>query len=457
MSIINTLRKLDRSTKAEVYLVGGFVRDFLRGVENDDVDIVIRNYRYGQIIEFLRKRNVSVKKVYLQDGTYILLAKTTGDSRPAQISLPKRGLKMKTDPNNTLRQDAVQRDLRVNAMYLPINFKSREDVIDLVGGESDIKNRILRSVGSPDKRIKQSPVRMLRVISLAARTGYNIDPELGNSIKRSSKLLKKVPVENVREEFNKVLLSHRPSKYLKIMRKLDVLSVVLPEIDRCYGITQEKKYHKHDVFHHCAYTCDFIEPDIILRLSALLHDVGKSQARRIKKRRITFHRHEVYSANITKSLLSRLKYKNEIIGAVVGLVRHHMYYYDASWTDLAIKRFIKKANINDSNIDDLDNLPLFKLRAAERLGNGFKVIAVPKLQRTFQERVETVYRRMNVRSVKDLTVSGDILINTFNLKQGPVVGEILNYLLSRVEESDEHNCNNKRTLLRWALNYIENM
>lgn len=456
MEIINILRKLDGETKAEVYLVGGFVRDYFRGKSNDDYDIVIRKLKINQIALFLKNNGAVVKRVKMQDGFSILLAKMPKDKDSVQISLPRRGLKMIPDRNNSLRQDALQRDLRVNAMFLPINYKSKKDIIDLVGGKSDIDNGIIRSVGRSDYRIKQSPIRILRAIALAARTGYDIDKDLCDAIHRYRKLLSDVPVEKIQDEFNEILLSDKPSKYLKMMRQLGVMAVILPEVDACYKVTQERKYHKHDVFHHCAYTCDFIDPDIVLRLAALLHDVGKPPARKVIKGKITFHKHEVFSASIAKDLLTRLRYKNEIIDEVVELVRNHMYYYDETWTDVAIKRFINRAGINDDNVDHLNSLPLFKLRAAERLGNGYKYVAVPRLQKSFQERLRKVYTRINARHVKDLAITGSDIISVFNVKPGPKIGEILRYLLDRVTNSnDEYSFNTKKNLLRVTLEYIE--
>jgi putative nucleotidyltransferase with HDIG domain len=300
---------------------------------------------------------------------------------------------------------------------------------------------------------------MLRSISLSARTGFTIDNNIIKMIKRYHHLLKDVPSENIREEFNKILLSNEPSKHIILMKNIGILSTILPELDKCYGVKQERKYHKYDVFHHCIYTCDNIKPDIVLRLAALFNDIGKPETKRIKNGRIIFHNHEMVGANIAREVLSRLQYKNKIIEEVVGLIENHMYYYDNdAWSDSAVRRFIDKIGINESNIDNLHNIPIFILRSADRLGNGFKTISVTNYQKIFQERIIQVYRKMKVRTVKDLNIDGNLLIKTFDLIPGPIIGNILNHLLKKIEGfSNEEAMNTKSNLLRWALEYLNRL
>lgn len=450
MKTLEVLRALNKDTKAEVYIVGGFVRDLLRKKRNDDLDVVIRRVSLKAITSYLKSygkvTKVTLRKTTDKFGVSILLFKATGDNIEAQIALPRRGERQIADPNNTLSQDHAFRDFTINALYLPINYKTNKDIIDISGGKQDIKRRIIKTNGDPTKRIKESPIRMMRAISLAARTGYKLDKVLATAIYKNLPLLKKVPIEGIRIELNKILLSKNPSKYLKLMRRIGLLKEVLPELDRCYKVKQDDRYHKYDVFCHCIYAADNIDPNIVLRLSALLHDIGKVDTRHVVKissksedNRTTFHKHEMVSVKLARKALTRLRYDKNTINEVIALIRHHMYHYTREYTDAAIRRFIKKVGITKKDLVNLGNFPLFKLRAAERLGSGLKTIPVTEKQKDFEARIKQVFKDSSGLDIKDLAVNGKDLMTVLKLKQSPKIGSILKSLLDHVLENPNHN------------------
>ena len=150
MKTIEALIKLQEETKAEVYLVGGFVRDLLRRKKNKDLDVVVRKLPIKSIETFLSNYG-KVKRVTLSSSNNRivishLLFKTSDDTLEAQVSLPKRGVRHIAGSNNTLKQDVKCRDFTINGMYLPINFKSSKDVVDIVNGRKDLSNRLIRSI-----------------------------------------------------------------------------------------------------------------------------------------------------------------------------------------------------------------------------------------------------------------------------------------------------------------------
>jgi len=450
MKTMTVLQKLDGFHGAEVFLVGGFVRDLMRRKGNDDLDIVVRKLGPPQIKAFL-DRYGSAKYVHTTFGVPIILFRASGDSIEAQIVLP-RDKEGHFSITNTLNQDAEARDFTINAMYLPINFKSRNDLIDFFGGYKDIKNRVIRSVGDPYVCIEASPIRMMRAISLAARTRYRINNPTMQAIFKRRDLIRHAPVEGIREEFNKILLSSKPSQYLKLMRKTGLMEILIPELASCAGVKQDSKYHKFDVFKHCLYTCDYIERDLVLRLAALLHDIGKPETREEHGDRTTFHKHEVVSVSLAKGILERLRYKKEISVRVIHLIRLHMYHYTRDFSDAAVRRFIKKAGIEKHDLEDLGNLPLFKLRRAERKGNGFKTIPVTERQHDFEQRIIDVYASSTGLEIKDLDINGEVLMSVFNLGQGQRIGEILNYLLEQVLENPK--VNTQKELIKLAAEYL---
>jgi len=444
------LRKLDGYHGAEVYLVGGYVRDLIRRKKNKDVDIVVRKMKPHGIKSFLNRYGTA-KFVNLTFGVPVILFKAFGDNKEAQITLP-RNTRGNFNQDNKLKHDSECRDYTINAIYLPINYKSRNEIIDFHNGYKDIKKRTIRAVGNPDKRIEESPIRMLRGISLAARTHYRIHKSVIVAIKKNHNLISTAPVEKVRDELNNILLSSKPSRYLKIMVKTGLLDIILPELAKCIGVKQDKRYHKFDVFRHCIYACDNIKPDLILRLAAVLHDIGKPSTRKIIGKKTTFHKHEVVSARLARIVLERLRYKNEIISKVIQLIRLHMYYYTRDFTDAAVRRFIKRAGLVKKDINNLGDIPLFELRKAERKGNGFKTIPVTEKQLDFEKRIISVFKSSSGFEVGDLAINGNTIMKMFSMEASPKIGEVLNHLLNKV--LDDPKVNKENELIKLAAEYI---
>jgi putative nucleotidyltransferase with HDIG domain len=495
---VEALIALDRETKAEVFITGGFVRDFIRKKRNNDLDIVVRKLSLQAIKTFLSKygkvSEVSISNTHDKFALPILVFKTEGDPIEAQITLPRRGKKQYLSVNNTLHQDCKHRDFTINAMYMPIRVTRRDDIIDLVGGIESIRKREIKAVGNPEDRLKESPIRIMRAFTLSSRMNYQIDSVLIDAIRHNRDLVALAPAEAVQAELNEILLSKRPSKYLKLMNKLGILSIVMPELYKCVGVKQDRRYHKYDVFTHCIYTCDHIEPDLVLRLAALLHDIGKPDTYaevpvKGEPPRITFHKHEIYSVKNAVELLRRLRYSNGIIKKTIALIKHHMYHYASDvysctqnncswtrsanqlkekpkhcpacgapvefhpgWTDAAVRRFIAKIGIDETNVDDLPNLPLFKLRAAERLGNGLKKNPITEKQRDFEARIVSVFKESKGLTIADLNIDGNVIMEMFRMKPGQKVGEILKYLLECVLENPK--ANERVELLKLATEFL---
>jgi putative nucleotidyltransferase with HDIG domain len=294
----------------------------------------------------------------------------------------------------------------------------------------------------------------MRAFSLGARLNYTIANHTQAGILECVNLLKKASWEAIRMELEDILLSKKPSKYLKLMEKLGVLKIVMPELQRCVNCNQDKRYHKHDVFNHVLNACDNIEPNLTLRLAALLHDIGKPSSRKIIDGKVTFHKHEVLGAKEAAILLKRLKFDKETIKEVTHLIRMHMYHYTREWTDSGIRRFIENAPIKEEDLKDIGNIPLFKLRKSDRAGNGYRKQPVTDRQRDFEDRIIKVFGSSNGFTIKDLDINGDILMEYFNLTPGKQIGEILNYLLGVILEYPE--LNERRELLNAALYFIVN-
>lgn len=457
MNTIQVLQRLDKEPSVNVYLVGGFVRDFLRGEKSFDFDVIVRGISLKKLKSFLinygKIKTIELSKVKDSFGVRLVLFRAHKDDIIAQIKLPARGKKQTQESHNTLRQDAAHRDFTINAMYLPVNATDRDEIIDFHNGKQDLRDGYIRSVGDAIERIQEQPIRMMRAVSLSARTGYTIDEDVLFAIKECAPMLKVVHADALRKELNYILLSKQPSAAFKLMHILGLLDIVLPELSECVGVKQEKKHHKWDVFHHSIYTCDNVEPDLVLRLSGLLHDIGKPATKKvIKGKGITFHKHEVAGAKIARKLLTRLGYDNSTKREVSKWIRLHMYHYTREYGDTAVRRFITKAEIKKEDLDDLSNFPLFKLRAAERLGNGFKKIPITPKQRDFEKRIVKIYNETTAFGVSDLALKGDEIMEVFKLKQSNTIGQIKKYLLEKV--LSDQKLNNRVDLIKLAAIYI---
>lgn len=458
MKTLEALRLLEtelakNNPSVAVYITGGFVRDYLRRKRNKDLDIVIRNISLKTAQNFLSKhgktKRITIHHVPGTDPVKCVLFRAHDDDMEAQLATMKAGQGVKVN----LKQDSRQRDFTINAMYMPINDISGKNVIDFWGGRNDIESRQILSVGSAKAKFNQSPIRILRAFSLASRTKYTITQHVREAIRECAGLLKKVPAEAVRAELEEILLSHKPSVYLKLMQKLGVLKVIIPELDNAAYCSQDKRYHKYNVFNHLVYTCDHIEPDLVLRLAGLLHDIGKPIVKSEANGKITFYKHEVVGAKTAGIILKRLRFDNKTIEAVTHLVRMHMYHYTREYSDAGVRRFINNAGIKKEHIEDIGEFPLFKLRKAERLGNGRKKQPVTPRQTDFEERLVKIYQNSSGLAITDLVIDGNDLIEVFSMKPSKEIGVILRYLLDQVME--EPAINNRKALLHCALDFIE--
>lgn len=447
-SVVKELKNLDKESKIEVYYAGKTVRNILRNRKTKEVDVVVRGVSLEKVNRYLRKRlhgrrriKKSLGRLYVEDN-----GKTIIISHPV-----KKGT---FDPSNKLKDDARERAFTVCGMYLPIRSRNKNSLIDFYDGQGAIKKRVIKTAVKADRLITDNPLLMLQAISLAAEFNYSLDNNLYYAIRAHQQEIEKVPLYETRDELITILLSSRPSKYLKILQNSGLLSFIMPELSICDGVTQNKKYHKHDVFTHCVIACDHTPAKLELRLAALLHDVGKPQTREeITKNgvnRVTFYNHEVVGARLARKLLRRLRFPPEIIKEVGKLVYNHMYNFEPEkWTSAAINRFIKKVHLTEEEINSISDFPLFQVRKADRAASGQNLSQVSRRQRIFERKLVEAWKRL---SKPELEINGHIIMETFNLKPGPTVGHVLKYLKSVVEKDPA--MNNREDLLEAASKYL---
>lgn len=424
---IGRITETFRRNSYDCYMVGGSVRDLLLGKDAYDFDFAT-NARPEQVMKLFRR----VAPTGIKHGTVTLLiddctfevttyrndGKYMDGRRPENVTF-----------SDSLEEDVLRRDFTINGLAYDLE---KEQVIDYVGGIEDIDRGVIRTIGSAVDRLSEDGLRSFRACRLASKLGFTIDAGTLDAIRSTLDIAGMVSAERIRDEIVKLLQTDKPSIGLEYMRETGLLKLVLPELDDCYGVEQNK-FHSFDVYYHCVFSCDAAPKDnVIVRLAALLHDIGKVPTRREGDGGdYVFYNHEVIGARIVKKIMRRLKFSNEEIERTVNLVYNHMFHYTDEWTDGAVRRFMRKVGVE--NLGDL-----FEVRMADRKGNGSRE-GLPAPVRTLESRIHKIIEAENAITVKDLNINGYIIMDEFKVQPGPVIGKILNELLEIVLDHPELN------------------
>lgn len=332
----------------------------------------------------------------------------------------------------TLKDDLERRDFTINALAIKITDYQLPitdyEIIDLFNGQQDLENKLIKAVGDPNKRFNEDALRMMRAIRLAAQLGFILEENTLKAIINHASLINHISQERIRDELLKILKSNFPSDGIRLLFTSGLLQHILPELINARDV-QQVGHHTKDVWNH---SLDSLagcpSPNPIVRLAALLHDVGKPIAFRKLNGKITFYGHEVVGGRMVKNIAERLKLPTKDKEKLWLLVRYHMFTYEPKMTDKAIRRFIQR--IGKENINEM-----MMLRIGDRKGGGSK--ATSWRLRELQERVgKLMYTPL---SIADLKVDGNDVMKILNIKPGPKVGEILKKLFEEVMEDDKKN------------------
>ena len=418
----------------EAYVVGGCVRDALRGVDPHDWDIatsatpdeiqkVFRHTlylnRFGTVVVRQGDHEIEVT-------TYRVEADYADHRHPTSVAF-----------TDSLHEDLSRRDFTMNAMaWRPgVNGKPGE-LVDPFGGQRDLEARIVRAVGEPRERFAEDALRMLRAVRFATRLGFTIDPRTADAIRDSAPLAKELSGERVQQEVVKILEAPKPSEAFRLLSDLRLLEVICPELEIAKETPQDKAVAQN-VFEHSLATLDATPvDDLVLRLAGLFHDIGKPATFADGH----FHQHEFVGEATARNILRRWRFDKETVTKVTHLIRNHMFWYQSEWTPSAVRRFVRKVG--------LENIPaLFALRKADNIGSGARSPRMYALEALW-ERVQEEIRAASAFSLKDLSIDGNDVMKELGIPPGPRVGEILNELFERV--TDDPKLNTRESLLQLA-------
>ena len=425
----------------EAFMVGGCVRDCLLGLTPKDYDIttsalpniteslfertIPTGIKHGTVTVILNNENLEVT-TYRTEGNYL-------DNRhPESVEFV-----------SNIKEDLSRRDFTVNALA----YNTKEGLIDYFNGIDDLKNKIIKAVGNPTKRFQEDALRMLRAIRFSCQLGFKIDVLTYLAIKENYKLIKNISIERIRDELCKILTSTNPCDGLNLLKDTGILEIILPEIHSLIGYTPLCNNHNRDVFAHTLNVINNTSSnDLILRLSALFHDIGKlNTLKQLPNGHCYFPGQAPEGAIICKPILSRLKFDNATIDKVSKIIYDHLVL-DVNYmpTDGEIKRLLRR--VGSENI-----FTLFELQKAD-INSLWDPVPFLKKVDYISNRVQLILKNNEPLYIKDLAVTGSDLMTHLNIKPGKIIGEILTFLLESV--LDDKNLNNKESLLEIAQNFI---
>ena len=415
--------------------MGGCVRDSILGRIPQDWDIttsarpeqvkelfphtVDTGLQHGTVTVIIDREGFEVT-TYRIDGKY-------EDSRhPKEVTFTP-----------SLEEDLKRRDLTINAMA----YNDDRGLVDLYGGMDDIHAKVIRCVGDPLERFGEDALRMLRAIRFSAQLGYGLDLRTREAVRQLSPTLENISAERIQVELVKLMVSSHPD-YLREAYECGITKIFFPEFDRAMETEQNHPHHCYSVGEHTLHSLAMIEPDKVLRLTMLLHDIGKPASLSIDKTGVThFHGHAQISAEMAHDILRRLKFDNDTINRVCKLVLYHDYGNDMEPNLRTLRRTVNKIG--------QEAFPsLFLVKRADILAQSdyLRQEKLEKLRRWEQLYGELLEKQQCV-SLKDLAISGSDLI-LMGMNPGREIGDLLHQLLELVLDQPE--LNTKEILIKEA-------
>lgn len=469
---VYTLSKIFTKNNKELVIVGGAVRDALLGKSPKDYDLA-SNATPDEMVEILEKEDIRVIPTGIQHGT--ITAHMSDDYEITTYRADKNIGEGHKDVAVTfvdsLEEDLSRRDLTINAMAYDIK---NDKIIDMFGGQEDLEKKIIQTVGTADDRfvgeIDGDPLRMLRAVRFAGRLGFEIAPEVIESMKTNADSIETVSKERVKMELDAILMSDKPSTGIKALLKAGILDKVLPGVSRMVEVGQSNINHVWDVFDHTMEALDHSGHNLVSRWSALLHDIGKPDTKTTDEKGVDhFYDHADRSAEIADDVMKDLKFDNKTRQRIGTIVKHHdMEFnakrrsrfksklrtivpsrkdYETGWEEDEIEGMEKE--YKTSVFDDIVNMRHADIKAQNPDLFGPKDKRrqdIHKLYRDIIDTNEPVY-------VSDLEISGFDIINSIKevdpeFKGSRAVGDILNELLRLVTDNPEYN--NRERLLTFV-------
>jgi poly(A) polymerase len=419
--LLKLLKRAAGELGVSAWVVGGYVRDKLLGRPHTNPDVVVEGGSALELAEnFARLAGAAPPVTFARFGT-------------AQVTLPGHLVEFVTaraesyGPASrkpdvrpaTLDEDLRRRDFTINTLLMDLEGRLH----DRLGGRADLEARILRTPTDPMSTFADDPLRMLRAVRFASELGFELAPDLVPAMRALKGRLAPpvISIERVADELRKMLVSERPRLAIELLDAGELLESILPEVVACKGV-QQGGYHTHDVYGHTLLAVEHVPPDLVLRLAALFHDVGKPATATADG---AFTGHEAVGADLARSALERLRFSQKEVDSVVELVRLHLrpVFYRSEWSDGAVRRLARDAGRLLE--------PLMALARADVAASAYPE---PEKLDELQTRLDAVLSESPSRL--EPLASGEDIMRERNIGPGPEVGRVKKRLEEMVIEGE---------------------
>jgi tRNA nucleotidyltransferase (CCA-adding enzyme) len=430
-----------RARGKRAWIVGGCVRDLLLGRTANDWDVATDARPKELLAIFPRAIPTGIEHgtvTIVRAGHHYEVTTLRGEGTYTDGRRPDW-----VEFVDDISADLARRDFTVNAIAID---PSDGKVIDPHGGQADLQARVLRAVGNPVERFSEDGLRVLRAARFVATLEMSLESETEAAIRPTLGTFRKVAAERVRDEWMKAMKARTPSRAFDVMLRTGILDVTCPELLQGVGMEQNK-WHGYDVWRHGLECMDACAGDPILRIAALLHDVGKPATRAWsdKTKDYTFYDHDRVGAEMAGPIVERMRFSNEERERIVALVRHHLFHYNDLHTDAAIRRWLRRVGMD--RVEDL-----YTLNAADARAKGRGFDADLASLEELKAHVARVIAQGAALSTRDLKINGHDLMKELGLAPGPVIGRILDALLEAVLTDPA--ANERDALLARAREYV---
>jgi poly(A) polymerase len=433
LRIADALASIEPS--AELFLVGGIVRDVLLGARaGHDLDVAT-SARPSQTDRALRaaggkvfnlgERFGTIGAVFESDGTRTVVEITTYRSEAYEPGSRKPSVAF----GRSLVDDLARRDFTINAIA---QHPRTGELVDPFEGKRDLELSLVRAVGSAAERFQEDPLRLLRAVRFASGLGFEIEAETARAILESAQALGTISRERVRDELRKTLLGPAPARGIRLLCELGLAEFSLPEVPRLRGTEQEPGVGRHkDVFSHTLQVLDRTPPRLALRWAALLHDIAKPATRRFELGKVTFHGHDRRGERMARRILSDLHEPSEMVDRVGRLVGMHLRAnaYEGMWTDSAVRRFVLE--VGDELVEDL----LALSRADVTTGRVERRAAIAQSVSELEARIQELRAQEDIARISS-PLDGQDLMRLFERGPGPWIQPIKDQLKDMVIEGE---------------------
>ena len=438
-------------------LVGGPVRDAILGRLGNDLDFTT-NARPNETKQILNKWADSIWDTGAAFGT---IAGKKGEhtvevTTYRSENYDPQSRKPEVNFGDSIDGDLSRRDFTINCMALELTTPQPE-FIDLFNGVEDLAKKIIKAPGDPDSLFSDDPLRMMRAARFASQLKFSVDVTIVESMKRMADRIKIVSAERIHDELVKLIMSPKPRIGLTLMVETGLAQFVLPELPKLKLEVDEHHHHK-DVYEH---TLTVLEqaialeerlggPNLVNRLAALLHDIGKPKTRElIPGGGVSFHHHEVVGSRMAKERLRALRFDNETIAAVSKLVFLHLRFHGyagGEWTDSAVRRYVRDAE------DLLEHLHVLT-RADCTTRNQKKAAALASTYSSLEERIERLKDEEELNAIRP-DLDGNQIMEILGIPASVLVGKAYNHMLElRLEHGPLGEARAREELMKW---WIEN-